>query len=37
MKKLFFMAAVALLSLSAFAQTATIRPTWEANYRTDNN
>ena len=37
MKKLFFCAVAALMSLSMMAETAKINPTWEACYRTDNN
>ncbi|MBQ9340626.1 MAG: hypothetical protein IJS13_09900 [Paludibacteraceae bacterium] len=36
MKKLFFLAAASLMSLSILAETAKINPTWEGNYRTNN-
>ncbi len=36
MKKLFFFVAASLISLSMMAETATINPTWEGNYRTNN-
>ena len=36
MKKLFFFVAASLISLSMMAEIATINPTWEGNYRTNN-
>ena len=37
MRKFFLFLTAALVSLSAMAETAKISPTWEANYRTNNN
>ena len=37
MRKISLFLAAALISLSAMAETAKISPTWEANYRTNNN
>lgn len=37
MKKLFLFAAALCTSLCMMAETATINPTWEGNYRTNNN